>query len=259
MDKLLFDNNVMRQLCTVRQYLNDRNIPLVASVGAAAIIAEGGAYPTNDAAFGNVSLTSFKLGNIQLVTEEMLNDTPQNLAQDIWEMYSESFGGSEEDYFTTGTGSGQPQGSNVGATVGETAASATAVTYDELVNLFSSLAEKYARNGTAMCNRLTAAVIRKLKDSNGQPIWQPRMTEANPEMILGSPLRINESMPAMTTGLKPISFGDMSYHVIADRERLTMQVLNELYAGNGRTGLKFRKRIDSRLKRSDAIKVLEMA
>lgn len=261
MDQLLFDNNVMRQVCTVKSYMHDRNVPLVTSVGAAEIVAEGGTYPTNSAAFSNVFLQSFKLGNIEQASEELLNDTPSNLAQDIWTMYSESFGAGEESYFTIGTGSGQPQGVVTAAQVGETAAASAAVTYDELVNLISSVERKYSRNGIFMCNNVTAWTLRKLKDSNGMPIWNAALglSEDNPETLFGHRLAINEAMPAMTTGNRPIVFGDMKQHVIADRERLSMQVLSELYAGTGKIGFRFKKRIDSRLKRTDAVKALVMA
>ncbi len=258
-DKLLFENNVMRQVCTVKSYLHDRNIPLVTVVGAADIVDEGAPYPHPLSPVVNVSLTSYKLGNIEKASEELLKDTPSNLIADLGEMYADSFGAGEEGYFTTGTGSGQPQGVVTGADVGDTAASNSAITYDELIDFLGSVSQKYARRGIFMCSRLTAMVLRKLKTTDGMPIWQPAMTAGNPETLLGHRLVINEAMPNIGSLTKPLSFGDMKYHVIADRERLSMQILNELYAANGQVGFKFRKRIDSKLKRSDAVKVLQMA
>lgn len=258
LNKLLFDESIMRQVCTVRGYETDTNIPLTASVGGIAWIAEEGTYPTNSSAFDNKKVASHKAGNIELVSEELLKDSFINLRTDLGEMYAESFGAGEELAFTTGDGSGKPTGFTVDADNGKTSASETAIIYDEVIDLLSSVKEKYARNGIFMCNRLTAAALRKLKDTNGMPLWAPAMTAGLPSTLFGAPMRINEAMPDIAESATPLAFGNFKYYRIADRQRLLMQMLVELYAGSGQVGFKFMKRMDGLLIRTDAIKLLTM-
>lgn len=259
LNKLLFDESIMRQVASVRNYGTDTNIPLTASVGAVGWIDEEGNYPTNSAAFANKKLIAHKAGNIELVSEELLADSFINLRSELGAMYAESFGAGEETAFTDGDGSGKPTGFLQDATKALDAASATAITYDEVVNLQSSVAEKYAKNGIYMCNRSTAAALRKLKDSGGMPLWAPAMTAGMPDTLFGKSLRINESMANMATTTKSIAFGDFSYYRIADRAGLMMQMLVELYAGTGQVGFKFMKRTDGLLLRADAIKYIAQA
>ena len=259
LNRLLFDTNVMRQVATVRTYTNDRNIPLTASVGAAAWVDEEGTYPTNSAAFANKKLLAYKLGNIELVSEELLQDSFINIRAELAMMYAQSFAATEESAFTTGNDSGKPNGVITAATSAFTAAATGALTYDEVIDLLASVNEKYARNGIFMSNRSTAAVLRKLKDSNGQPLWQPAMTAGMPDTLFGKAYRMNEAMADLAASSKSLAFGDFSYYRIADRAGLMMQILTERYAETGQVGFKFMKRTDGDLLRTDAVKVITQA
>lgn len=259
LNRLLFDTNVMRQVASVRTYDTDRNIPLTASVGAAGWVDEEGAYPTNSAAFGTKKLVAYKLGNIEKVSEELLQDTFINLRSELGAMYAQSFGAAEETAYTTGDGSGKPTGFVTDATSGLTAAATGAITYNEVIQLLASVPEKYARNGTFMANRSTASALRQLADSNGMPLWQPAMTAGLPDTLFGKPFRMNESMADLAASSKSIAFGDFSYYRIADRAGLMMQVLSELFSGTGQVGFKFMKRTDGILLRADAINVITQA
>jgi len=259
LDRYLEDENVMRQVATVVNYNSDRNIPLTTSNGSATWVDEEGGYGNNDIVFANKKLQAFKLGNIIKVSEELLYDSIVNLQNEIGLAYGESFGTVEETAFTSGDGSGKPTGFLTDASSGKTAASATAVTYDELVDLLYSVRDVYIRNGNFMMNRTTASIVRKLKSSDGVPLWQPNLQTGQPNMLLGIGARINEQMPAMTTGLTPIAVGDFKKYRIADRVGMVMQVLNELYAANGQIGFKIHKRTDGKLVRTEAIKYLTMA
>lgn len=259
LNRLLWDTNVMRQVASVRTYDTDRNIPLTASVGAAGWVDEEGTYPTNSAAFSNKKLLAYKLGNIELVSEELLADSFINLRAELASMYAESFGNTEENAFTVGDDSGKPNGVITAATSAFTAAATAAITYDEVIDLLAAVDEKYARNGIFMSNRSTAAALRKLKDSNGMPLWAPAMTAGMPDTLFGKDYRMNESMADLAASSKSLAFGDFSYYRIADRAGLMMQILTELYAGTGQVGFKFMKRTDGDLLRTDAVKVITQA
>ena len=85
-------------------------------------------------------------------------------------------------------------------------------------------------------NDSTIKAIRKLKDSNGQYLWQPSLTAGTPDTILGRPVRTSAYMPAIAASAKTIAFGDFSYYWIADRQGRSFKRLNELYAANGQVG-----------------------
>ena len=65
--------------------------------------------------------------------------------------------------------------------MGVTAASATAVTTDEVISLIYALKAPYRKNAKFLMNDATVAALRKLKDANGQYLWQPSVQAGQPE------------------------------------------------------------------------------
>ena len=256
----LEEENIFRQLAKViRTSSGDRKIPVVATKGTASWIDEEGAYLESDDSFGQVSIGAYKVGTMIKVSEELLNDSVFDLEAYISREFARRIGAKEEEAFFTGDGSGKPLGvlaETGGAEVGVTAASATAITADELIDLFYSLKSPYRRNAVWVLNDSTIKAIRKLKDSNGQYLWQPSLTAGTPDTILGRPVRTSAYMPAIAASAKTIAFGDFSYYWIADRQGRSFKRLNELYAANGQVGFLASQRVDGKLILSEAIKVL---
>ena len=137
-----------------------------------------------------------------------------------------------------------------------TATSATAVTADEMIDLFYSLKAPYRKKSVWMLNDSTIKSIRKLKDTNGQYLWQPSLTAGTPDTILGRPVKTSAYMPAIAAGAKSIAFGDFSYYWIADRQGRSFKRLNELFAATGQVGFLASQRVDGRLILAEAVKVL---
>jgi HK97 family phage major capsid protein len=104
----------------------------------------------------------------------------------------------------------------------------------------------------------TVKAIRKLKDGNGQYIWQPAVQEGAPDRILGRPIYTSTFMPTMAAGAKAVAFGDFSYYWIADRQSRTFQRLNEMFATTGQVGFIATQRIDGKLTLPEAVQVLQM-
>ena len=174
-DKLQ-EENFFRSLATVIHTSGDRKIPVVATKGTASWIDEEGAYTESDDSFGQVSIGAYKLGTMIKVSEELLNDSVFDLESYIAREFARRIGTKEEEAFFTGDGTGKPLGilaASGGAETGVTAASATAVTADELMDLFYSLKSPYRKNAVWILNDSTIKAIRKLKDNNGQYLWQP--------------------------------------------------------------------------------------
>ena len=168
-------------------------------------------------------------------------------------------GAKEEDAFFNGDGSGKPTGvldGTYGAEVGVTAASATAITADEVIDLFYSLKAPYRKRAVWILNDSTVKAIRKLKDGNGQYLWQPSLTAGTPDTILGRPVYTSAYVPSIAAGKKTIIFGDLSYYWVADRQGRTFKKLSELYATTDQTGFMATQRVDGKLILREAVKVL---
>ena len=257
----LEEENIFRRMAKViKTSSGDRKIPVVASKGTASWIDEEGAFPESDDSFGQVSIGAYKLGTMIKVSEELLNDSVFDLQSYISREFARRIGAKEEEAFFTGDGKGKPLGvlaATGGAETGVTAASATAVTADELMDLYYSLKSPYRKKSMWVLNDSTIKAIRKLKDNNGQYLWQPSLTAGTPDMILGRPIKTSAYMPAMAAGAKTIAFGDFSYYWIADRQGRSFKRLNELFAATGQVGFLASQRVDGKMILAEAVKVLE--
>ena len=107
-------------------------------------------------------------------------------------------------------------------------------------------------------NDSTVKLLRKLKDNNGQYIWQPSVALGQPDTILSKPLVTSPYVPEATAGNKAIAFGDFGYYWIADRQGRTFKRLNELFAVTGQVGFITTQRVDGKLILPEAVKYLQM-
>ena len=257
----LEEENVFRTLAhVIKTSSGDRKIPVVASKGTASWVDEEGAYTESDDAFSQVSIGAYKLGTMIKVSEELLADSVFDLEAYISKEFARRIGAREEESFFNGDGKGKPLGilaAAGGAEVGVTAASATAITADEVIDLFYSLKAPYRKNAVWVLNDATVKQIRKLKDSTGQYLWQPSLVAGTPDTILGRPVKTSAFMPTTAAGAKTIAFGDFKYYWIADRQGRTFKKLSELYAANGQVGFMGTQRVDGKLILPEAIKVLQ--
>lgn len=258
----LLEENIFRQLAKViTTSSGDRKIPVVASKGTASWVDEEGAIPESDDAFSQVSIGAYKLATMIKVSEELLNDSVFNLESYIAKEFARRIGSKEEEAFFIGDGIGKPTGifnETGGGELGITAASQTAITVDEIMDLFYSLKSPYRKKAVFTMNDATVKLIRKLKDGNGQYLWQPSLTAGEPDTILNRPVKTSVYVPTAKAGAKPIAFGDFSYYWVADRQGRSFQRLNELFAATGQVGFKATQRVDGKLILPEAIKVLQM-
>ena len=158
----------------------------------------------------------------------------------------------------SGDGQSKPTGFITNAETGVTAASSTAITADEVIDLYHSLRTPYRKNAVFMANDSTIKAIRKLKDGNGQYLWQPGLQAGQPDTILNRPIYTSAYMPELGSGNKIMLFGDLSYYWIADRQGRSFQRLNELFAKNGQVGFRVFQRVDGKLILPEAVKTLQM-
>ena len=257
----LEDENIFRRLAKVITTASgDRKIPVVASKGTASWIDEEGTIPESDDSFGQVSIGAYKLGTMIKVSEELLNDSVFELEPYISREFARRIGNKEEEAFFIGDGSGKPTGilaATGGAQLGVTTAGATAITLDEVLDLFYSLKAPYRNKSVFIMNDSTVKAIRKLKDGQGQYLWQPSIQAGTPDTILNRPLFTSSYVPAIEAGAKTIAFGDFSYYWVADRRGRVFKRLNELFAVTGQVGFVATQRVDGKLILPEAIKVLQ--
>ena len=257
----LEDQNIFRQYAKViTTSTGDRKIPVVAAKGSASWVDEEGVIPESDDAFGQVSIGAYKLATMLKVSEELLNDSVFNLESYIATEFARRIGVKEEESFFIGDGTGKPIGifaATGGAELGVTTAGATAITLDEIMDLFYSLKTPYRKNATFMMNDATVKTIRKLKDNNNQYLWQPSVTAGTPDTILNRPIVTSAYVPAIAAGNKTIAFGDFGYYWIADRQGRSFKRLNELFAATGQVGFMATERVDGKLILPEAIKILQ--
>lgn len=257
----LQEENKLRSLCKViHTSSGDRKIPLVASHGTASWVDEEGAIPESDDSFGQISLGAHKIASIIKVSDELLKDSVFDVEGYIATEFARRVGDAEEAAFINGDGAGKPIGllhSTNGAATGVTAASATAFTADELIDLVYSLKAPYRKHALFLFNDQTIKAVRKLKDGNGQFLWQPGLN-GQPDTLLGYRYETSYHMPLIGAGSKPILFGDFSSYWIADREGRSIQRLNELYAATGQIGFRVTQRLDARLVQQEGMKCLAM-
>jgi HK97 family phage major capsid protein len=258
----LQEQNIFRQLAhVISTSSGDRKIPVAVSKGTAAWIDENAAYPESDDTFGQISISAYKLATMIKVSDELLHDSVFDVPSYIAREFARRIGAAEEEAFFVGDGVGKPTGilsATGGAEIGVTAASATAITFDEVMDLYYSLRSPYRKSAVFIMNDSTVKALRKLKNGNGDYIWQPSVTAGTPDTILNRPVYTSSFVPTLEGSAKPILFGDMHYYWIADREGRRFQRLNELYAPNGQVGFLSSERVDGKLILPEAVKCLQM-
>ena len=257
----LEEENIFRKLGTTITTSGERKINIAGTKPAAAWIDEGEELTWGDAKFSQINLDAHKLHVAVKVTEELLYDNAFGLENYLIRQFSKALGNAEEDAFFNGDGTGKPLGifaETGGADVGVTAASATAITADEIINLVYSLKRPYRKNAKFIMNDQTISLLRKLKDNNQAYLWQPSVQAGEPDRLFGYEVLTSPYVPTVEAGKPVIAFGDFSYYNIGDRGTRSFAELKELFAGNGMIGFVAKERVDGKLVLPEAIKVLKM-
>ena len=259
----LEENNIFRQMATViKTNSGTRKIPIANDTMEAQWIDEGEEIPETDTRFGQTTLSAYKLGTMIKISNELLHDSAFDLASYIAVRFGVAMGNAEERAFFTGDGDKKPLGildETGGAELGVTAASQTAITFDEVFDLYYSLKSPYRRNAQFVCNETILLQLMKLKDKNDNYLWKPSLDIAKPDTLLGRPIRTSSFMPGIAKGERVLLFGDMKNYWVADRQNRTFRRLNELYARTDQVGFLTTQRVDGRLILPESVKVLKMA
>lgn len=248
-------DNLFRRLATVVGLSSspDGTIHAVASMGTAAWTQDGTPLPESADTFTQFPLKSHKLAALTRLKETFVSDTSFDMEGYLLKEFARRFGRAEEAACITGDGLTQPTGILGGGEVGATTTDTKAVTYDEIVALYISLKAEYRQNAVFLMHDETMLFLRTLKDSTGNYLWD------SDDTIFGKPVLTSPHMPTMAAGAKAIAFGDLSFYWLVERQPLTAKRLSELYAREGQIGFSAFERLDGKLIRPEAVKILQMA
>lgn len=239
---------------------------LVPAEGTAAtkfvVAAEEGAYDENEPTLGQVIVTIHKMTKLIKISEELEVDAKANFTGWLSDVWGRALALAENYYFVgTGTGTGMPQAMLVGATTsGITAASTTAITAAELLQLIYTMPSAYTDRLALVMRRATLGGIRALTGNFFSFLPTPAGTGAagSDGDIHGIPVYTTDAMPASTAALKPILLVNPSFYAIGEREGLTVQRNPYLYQANGQIGLFSRARLGGAVLQAEALYYVTM-
>lgn len=216
------------------------------------LVDENTAVANADVSFGQITAKAYTFSSkLILVPIQLLQDTGVNVEALLSDLIAERIGRILNRMLTTGSGANQPQGVVNGSTLGKAAAGATAITYDELVDLEHSVDPAYRTNAEFMLHDTTVSLLRKLKDSSGRPLWMPSMNagmaDGAPGLLNNRPYLVNQNMDLPTSGKKSVLFGDFSKYKIRRVRGMQILRLTERYAEKLQVGFFAYLRADGRL------------
>ncbi len=228
------------------------------------LISEAAAVTVQDVTFANKQLSAYKYASQVRVSMQLLQDNAFDLNGFLVEAMGERIARATNSAFTNGTGSSQPQGIIAGSVAGKTAASATAIAADDILDLIYSIDPAYRNKesfGLMAHNNVIAAVrALGLGSSNDFPIFVPSMAAGQPDKLFGYNIYYNNDMESsIATGKKTMLAADFSKFVVRSAGGVQMVRLNERYMDELEVGFVAYARKDSAVLDSRAVKHLVQA
>jgi HK97 family phage major capsid protein len=216
----MYDPGVTRELVTSGgnpmpwPTVNDTASTAGAHTEGATLTDDGG----KDVVFGTKSLGAFAFDTEWLrISKELMDDSFLAVEALIGNLLGERLARIANLNLTTGSGSGAPNGIVTASGLGTTAAGTAAITADEIIDLEHSVDPAYrdAPGVAFMMNDSTLKAVRKLKDGDGNYLWQMGNVQAGiPANLLGRRIVVNQQMASLATGQKVMLFGDMQKYFV---------------------------------------------
>jgi len=218
---------------------------------------------TDDVVFGEKTLNAYiyDTGMVRIPIE-LLQDSAFDIESLMNDLFGERLGRKANQLLTTGSGTSQPHGIVTASSEGKQAASTGAIAADELIDLLHSVDPAYRGSPRTrwMFNDATLATIRKLKDGQGNYLWQMGdVRNGEPAMLLGHQYEVNQAMADIGTSAKPVLFGDFNRFIVRKVMGFQVMTLRERFAENFQVGMVGFKRFDSELLNTGAVKHLANA
>lgn len=265
----------VRSLATIRQVSGAvLKKPFSVNGPGTGWIGEDGARPqTTSAKLAELQFPTMEIYAMPAATASLLDDAAVDVEQWIAAEVETAFAEAESTAFINGDGVNKPHGFLAYDTVAEAnwtwgklgilktgvaGALPTATPSDLLIDLVYALKSGYRQNAHWMMNRRTQSSLRKLKDSNGNYLWQPPASLGQKASFMGFGLVEAEDMPNIATDNTPIAFGDFARgYLIVDR--IGIRVLRDPYSAKPYVLFYTTKRVGGGVQDFDAIKLLKFS
>ena len=253
----------MREVATVLTTVggNALNFPTTDGTGEVGeIVAENIVTTGLDMSFGTVGLPVFKYSSRPIALPlELIQDSAIDVIALVVSRLATRIARKQNSDFTVGTGTTMPDGVIPRAGVGKVGATGqtVSVTYDDLVDVKHAVNRAYRSSGRYMMNDLSVAIVSKLKDTQGRPIWTPSITLGAPDMLNGYAVVTNDDMAVMGANAKSIAFGDFSQYTMRDVANSTTMLRfdDSAFALKGQVGFNGWTRSGGNLLEPSAVKV----
>ncbi len=206
--------------------------------------------------FTTVKLQNFIIGCLAKISKSLMNRTDFDLLSFVINKVAQAIAEFLEKELIVGT-AGKMTGV-LSATQGVTAASATVLTGDELIDLQMTVPEVYQAGSSWIMNKATFKAVRKLKDGDGSYLLNKDVTKAFGWELLGKPVYVTESMPVIAASAKVIAYGDFSGLYVKLAQNVELQILNEKYATQHAVGVVGYVEVDSKIVEPQKIALLTM-
>lgn len=198
----------------------------------------------SEPSFGQAEIAVRELNTFVDISNQLLADSGGQAETEVRLALGEDFGQKEALAFVSGNGVLEPEGVLVAAGIAETVnGHATNLSADALISLLYALPATYRNAGAWAMNGTTLGIIRRLKDGNGNFLWQPSYQLGQPETILGRPVVEMPDLPDVVANATPIVYGDWSGYRIVDRIGLSVLVNPYLRATEGITRIHATRRV----------------
>ena len=224
--------------------------------------AESGSIAINDITYGQKVMDAYKYTDALKFSWELMQDSEFDILGEMREAFAESFGRAANDTLTLGDGSDDPNGIVVASTLGVTAASATAITLAELIDLEHSVDPAYRRRNTSgyMFNDVVLKAIKKLSladTGSGAGVWQPSFRDGAPATVNGYNYWINQDMDSsINAASKLVLFGDFDKYRVRMVKDMTVMRNDMLHMATGEVAFYAFSRWDGELMDTAAVKHL---
>jgi len=228
---------------------------------------------TDSPTLAELSFPTMELYAMPAATQPLLDDSAVNIDEWLASEIETAFAEQEGAAFVSGDGTNKPKGFLAYGTVAESSWAWGSLGYvisgaaadfpasnpsDPLLDLVYAVKSGYRQNGRFVMNRRTQSEIRKMKDANGNYLWQPPAQAGGQASLMGFPLVEAEDMPDIGAGNFPIAFGDFrrGYLVV---DRMGVRVLRDPYSAKPYVLFYVTKRVGGGVQDFDAIKLLKIA
>lgn len=277
----IYETSPMRQVASAVSIGTDaiEGINDLDQNGFAWVGESGGRTESTTAQLGKYSIQVHEAVSWVTATQKVLEDARLDLEAWLATKSADRIARGENSAFVLGDGQSKPRGFtnyptaatvdasrpwgtiehvNTGANGAFRTRSGDVNPVDDLMNVVYALKAPFRTNAVWMTSRLVLREARKLKDGQGNFIWQPAATAGQPSALLGFPIVEAEDMPALGTGSLSMAFGDFreGYQIV---DRIGLSVLRDPYTQYPFVAFKFRKRVGGGVVNFEAIKFLRFA